>query len=167
MNEPFLGEIRPFSFNYPPKGWATCDGQLLPIGQNTALFGLLGTMYGGDGKTTFGLPDLRGRAGMHVGPHNPQGVGGGQESVTLTTAQIPAHTHVANCSNVPGNRSSPTGKFWAQDSGGNFTFNSAGGATMAATVIGTAGGNQAHTNMQPYFVLNFCIALQGVFPVKN
>ena len=128
MDDPFLGEIRPFAFGFPPKGWASCDGQLLPIAQNTALFSLLGTMYGGDGRTTFALPDLRGRAGIHVNPVHTQGERGGQESVTLTTAQIPLHSHTANCSNVAGTQTSPAGKFWAQDSDGNVVFNNAGGS---------------------------------------
>lgn len=166
MDDPFLGEIRPFAFGFPPKGWASCDGQLLPIAQNTALFSLLGTMYGGDGRTTFALPDLRGRAGMHVNSAHTQGERAGQESVTLTTAQIPPHSHTANCSNVVGTQTSPTGKFWAQDSGGNVVFSSAGGATMAATAVGNVGG-APHPNMQPYLVVNYCIALQGIFPSRS
>ena len=166
MDDPFLGEIRPFAFGFPPKGWASCDGQLLPIAQNTALFSLLGTMYGGDGRTTFALPDLRGRAGMHVNSAHTQGERGGQESVTLTTAQIPLHSHTANCSNVAGTQTSPAGKFWAQDSDGNVVFNNAGGATMAATAIGNTGG-APHPNMQPYLVVNYCIALQGIFPSRS
>ncbi|MBS0424451.1 MAG: phage tail protein [Proteobacteria bacterium] len=166
MDDPFLGEIRPFAFGFPPKGWATCDGQLLPIAQNAALFSLLGTMYGGDGRTTFALPDLRGRAGMHVNSIHTQGERGGQESVTLTTAQIPPHSHMANCSNVTGTQTSPAGKFWAQDSDGNVVFSSTGGATMAATAIGNTGG-EPHPNMQPYLVVNYCIALQGIFPSRS
>lgn len=166
MDDAFLGEIRPFAFGFPPKGWASCDGQLLPIAQNTALFSLLGTMYGGDGRTTFALPDLRGRAGMHVNPAHTQGERGGQESVTLTTAQIPLHSHTANCSNVAGTQTSPAGKFWAQDSDGNVVFNTTGGATMAATAIGNTGG-APHPNMQPYLVVNYCIALQGIFPSRS
>lgn len=135
MSEPYLGEIRPFGFGFTPKGWASCDGQLLLIAQNSALFSLLGTMYGGDGRTTFGLPDLRGRTGMHVKPAHTQGERGGEEGVTLTIAQIPLHSHTANCSNVLGTQTSPAGKFWAQDSDGNVVFSSAGGATMAATAV--------------------------------
>ncbi|NBQ67897.1 MAG: phage tail protein [Nitrosomonadaceae bacterium] len=166
MDDPFLGEIRPFGFGFPPKGWASCDGQLLPIAQNAALFSLLGTMYGGDGRTTFALPDLRGRAGMHVSSVHTQGERGGQESVTLTTAQIPLHSHTANCSNVAGTQTSPAGKFWAQDSDGNVVFSSTGGATMAAAAIGNTGGGP-HPNMQPYLVVNYCIALQGIFPSRS
>lgn len=167
MSEPFLGEIRPFGFNFPPKGWATCDGQLLPIAQNQALFALLGTMYGGDGRVTFGLPDLRARAGMHIDQNHIQGERGGQESVTLTVAQLPPHNHSANCSNMPGTETSPTGEFWAQDANGNVVFNSTGNAAMASAAIGSAGGNEPHANMQPYLVVNYCIALQGIFPSRS
>lgn len=167
MSEPFLGEIRPFGFNFPPKGWASCDGQLLPIAQNQALFSLLGTMYGGDGRVTFGLPDLRGRAGMHTGQGHVQGERGGEEAVALTVAQIPAHSHTANCSNAPGTETGPAGQFWAQDANGNVVFNSTGGAAMAAAAIGVAGGSGPHPNMQPYLVVNYCIALQGIFPSRS
>ncbi|MBL8501020.1 MAG: phage tail protein [Nitrosomonas sp.] len=168
MSEPFLGEIRPFGFGFTPKGWASCDGQLLLIAQNTALFSLLGTMYGGDGRTTFALPDLRGRAGMHPSPVHTQGEPGGQEGVALlTTAQIPLHSHTANCSNGVGTQTNPEGKFWAQDSNKYVVFNSAGGATMAATAIGNTGQSQPHPNMQPYLVVNYCIALQGIFPSRS
>ena len=167
MDEPFLGEIRPFAFGFPPKGWASCDGQLLPIAQNAALFSLLGTMYGGDGRSTFALPDLRGRAGMHLSSLHIQGERAGQEGVALTGAQIPLHSHTANCSNVVGTQTSPAGKFWAQDSDGNVVFNSAGGATMAAAAIGNTGQSQPHPNMQPYLVVNYCIALQGIFPSRS
>lgn len=166
MDEPFLGEIRPFAFGFTPKGWASCDGQLLPIAQNAALFSLLGTMYGGDGRATFALPDLRGRAGMHPSSVHTQGERAGQENVTLTTAQIPPHSHTANCSNVVGTQTSPAGKFWAQDSDGNVVFSSTGGATMAAAAIGNTGG-QPHSNMQPYLVVNYCIAVQGIFPSRS
>lgn len=167
MSEPFLGEIRPFGFYFPPKGWASCDGQLMSITQNSALFALLGTMYGGDGRTTFGLPDLRGRAGMHVSQSHPQGTREGQERVALTTDQLPPHTHAVNCSNVQGTQTSPAGKFWAQDSNGNIVFNGEDGATMAAAAIGNAGESQPHLNMQPYLVVNYCIALQGIFPSRS
>lgn len=166
MDEPFLGEIRPFAFGFTPKGWASCDGQLLPIAQNAALFSLLGTMYGGDGRTTFALPDLRGRAGMHVSSVHTQGERAGQENVTLSTAQIPLHSHTVNCSNTIGNQTSPAGKFWAQDSDGNVVFSSTGGATMASAAIGNTGG-QPHSNMQPYLVVNYCIAVQGIFPSRS
>ena len=167
MSEPFLGEIRPFGFNFPPKGWAACDGQLMPINQNQALFALLGTMYGGNGVTTFGLPDLRGRAGMHVGQGHTQGESAGTEAVTLSTSELPQHTHRANASNVVATQPSPAGKFWAQDSDGNVVYNSTGSAPMAAGAIGTAGGSQPHPNMQPFLAVNYCIALTGIFPSRN
>ena len=167
MSEPFVGEIRPFGFQFAPKGWAECNGQLLAISQNTALFSLLGTMYGGDGRTTFGLPDLRGRAAMHVGQTHPQGERGGAESVTLLTQQLPQHTHAAQCSNVAATQTGPTGKFWAQDASGNVVFNNTDGATMAATAVGSAGGGQPHQNMQPFLVVNYCIALQGIYPSRS
>jgi microcystin-dependent protein len=167
MSEPFLGEIRPFSFGFAPKGWAICNGQLLPINQNQALFALLGTTYGGDGRTTFGLPDLRGRAGMHVSQAHPQGQSGGAESISLTEGQLPRHNHAANASNVPATQPSPAGKFWAQDSDGNIVYNSTGTSAMAAGAIGNAGGGQPHPNMQPYLVVNYCIALQGIFPSRD
>lgn len=167
MSEPFLGEIRPFSFGFAPKGWALCNGQLLSINQNQALFALLGTMYGGNGVTTFALPDLRGRAGMHVGQAHSQGEQAGIESVALSAAQIPSHAHPANASSNTGIQGSPSGGFWAQDSSGNVVYNSAGGAAMAANALGNAGGGQPHNNMQPYLVVNYCIALQGIFPSRN
>jgi microcystin-dependent protein len=167
MSEPFLGEIRPFGFNFVPKGWAQCNGQLLPISQNQALFSLLGTMYGGDGRTTFGLPDLRGRSGMHVSQTHSQGERGGEEGVTLSALQLPRHTHAANCSNGPATQVSPAGKFWAQDSDGNVVFNSTGSATLAPTAIANAGGGQPHPNLQPFLVVNYCIALQGIFPSRS
>lgn len=167
MDEPFIGEIRPFAFGFPPKGWASCDGQSLLIAQNAALFSLLGTMYGGDGRTTFALPDLRGRAGIHPNPAHTQGTRGGTEGVALTTAQIPLHSHTANCSSVLGTQTSPSGKFWAQDSDGNVVFSNTGGATMAAAAIGNTGQSQPHPNMQPYLVVNYCIALQGIFPSRS
>lgn len=167
MSEPFLGEIRPLSFNFAPKGWATCDGQLLPINQNQALFALLGTMYGGNGQTTFGLPDLRGRAGMHVSQTHPQGESAGAESIPLSLAQLPPHSHPANASDVIASQASPAGKFWAQDADGNVVFNSTGATPMAADAIGPAGAGQPHPNMQPFLVVNYCIALQGIFPSRS
>lgn len=167
MSEPFLGEIRPFSFNFAPKGWAACNGQLLPINQNQALFALLGTMYGGNGQTTFGLPDLRGRAAMHVNQAHPQGESAGVESIALIATQLPSHSHPANASNVIASQASPAGKFWAQDSDGNVVFNSTGNAQLAADAIGPSGGGQPHPNMQPFLVVNYCIALQGVFPSRS
>ena len=167
MSEPFIGEIRPFSFGFAPRGWATCDGQLVPISQNSALFALLGTMYGGDGRTTFGLPDLRGRAAMHVASAHPQGQAGGTETVALTSTQMPLHNHAAMASAAPGTQASPAGKFWAQDSSGNVTFSSAGNAPLAAGAIAPQGAGQPHPNLQPYLTVSYCIALQGIFPTRD
>jgi microcystin-dependent protein len=181
MSEPFLGEIIIFAGNFAPRGWALCDGQLLPISQNTALFSILGTTYGGDGRTTFALPDLRGRAPMHAG----QGPGlsdrrlgeqSGTETVTLTTAQIPAHTHTGtvqlNCNSQQGNSPTPTGNFPAADgSGYSADYAAASNAQMAAAggtaTLANTGGGQAHNNLQPYLVVNYIIALQGIFPSRN
>lgn len=167
MSEPFVGEIRPFGFQFAPRGWMECNGQLLAISQYQALFSLLGAMYGGDGRTTFGLPDLRGRAAMHVGQTHAQGQRGGVENVVLTAAQLPQHTHAAECSNVPATQTSPAGKFWAQDANGNVVFNNTGGTTMAPTAIENTGGGQPHQNMQPYLVVNYCIAVEGVYPSRG
>lgn len=161
MAEPFLAEIRLMSFSFPPKGWALCNGQLLPINQNQALFALLGTYYGGDGRTNFGLPNLSGRVPVHR--PNSLGMVGGQRSQTLNITQIPAHTHVMQC--VPDGNSTeePDSRFPGRAAGNAY------GATnqlvaMAGQMVGTAGGGQAHANMQPYLALSFCIALQGIFP---
>ena len=172
MSEPFVGEIRSFGFNFVPRGWAQCNGQLLPISQNTALFSILGTTYGGDGKSTFGLPNLQGIVPMGAG----QGPGltlrdlgetGGSETVTLTTQHIPPHTHPANCNAGNGNQLSPVGNFWAQDVGGSMEYGNAGPSQMASGALGNGGGDQTHNNLQPYQVLNYCIALQGIFPPRG
>ena len=189
MAEPFLSEIRLFAFNFPPKGWALCQGQILPISQNTALFSLIGTFYGGNGTSNFALPDLRGRAAISMG----QGAGlqnysigesGGVEAVALTTAQMPSHTHTADatqvtaalpCVNAAANQSGPTGNVPAiEASGVTATYSSAaadssiGPAGIAATITASvAGGGTAHSNMQPFITLNYCIALQGIFPSRN
>jgi microcystin-dependent protein len=172
MSEPFVGEIRSFGFNFAPTGWAQCNGQLLPISQNTALFSILGTTYGGDGRSTFGLPNLTGAVPMGAG----QGPGltlrdlgetGGSEAVTLTTQQIPPHNHVANCQSGNGNQPAPAGNFWAQDLGGSKEYGNTGPAQMAAGAVGNVGGGLAHNNLQPYQVLNYCIALQGIFPPRS
>ena len=182
MSEPFLGQIQMFGFNFPPRGWAKCDGQLLPISQNSALFSLLGTIYGGDGRTTFGLPDLRGRAAIHEGNgpglnNRPIGSRGGEERVTLSQAQMPSHTHaatsVANAVGPAGNSNDALDNFWADDAGvasGTYHTGPATG-TMAAgavtTTIANVGGNQSHENMSPFLTVNFCIALTGVYPSRN
>jgi len=176
--DPFVGEIRLMAINFPPRGWAFCQGQLMPISQNTALFSLLGTTYGGDGRTTFGLPDLRGRTGVGVGQgpgltNYPLGVKVGAESVTLQTSQLPAHTH-AFTSTVPtnsdlGTELTPTGGYLAAATSPQYNENS-GGQPMAADLVtgqsAAAGNGQAHENRMPFLALNYCIALQGVFPQR-
>lgn len=167
MAEPFLGEIRIFSFVFAPKGWALCNGQLLPINQNQALFALMGTMYGGNGQTNFALPNLRGRVPLHFGDGVTLGQQGGASAVALNATQIPQHTHGFNASASPGTQVSPAGNLLAQNARGTPGFRSASGATMAAGMISQTGGNQPHTNMQPYLVLSFCVALQGIFPSQT
>ena len=163
MSEPFLGELKLMSFNFPPKGWALCNGQFLPINQNQALFALLGTTYGGNGQTTFALPDLRGRVAMHRGNGFNQGQRGGEEVHTLVGQEMPAHNHLVNASNAAGDAADPT--MLAQFSDGY------GGPTsltpLQAATVGNVGGSQPHENRQPYLVLNWCIALQGIFPSRN
>lgn len=167
MAEPFLGEIRLFSFVFAPKGWALCNGQLLPINQNQALFALMGTTYGGDGRVNFALPNLRGRAPLHFGEGITQGQAGGAGSVTLNATQIPQHTHGFNASASPGQQVFPAGNILAQNSRGTAGFRSGPGATMNAGMIASNTGGQAHGNMQPYLVLSFCVALQGIFPSQS
>jgi microcystin-dependent protein len=169
MATPFLAEIKIVSFGFAPKGWALCNGQQLPINQNQALFSILGTTYGGNGQTTFGLPDLRGRAPIHLGP---KGVGttlgeaGGEEVHTIITGEMPTHNHFVNASNTQGDKNVVQGNILAQEVGkpysapGNLT-------TLNAASVSNIGGSQPHNNMQPYLVLNFCIALQGLFPSRN
>jgi microcystin-dependent protein len=174
VSEPFIAEIKMFAGNFAPRGWAFCQGQILSIAQNTALFSLLGTMYGGDGRTTFGLPDLRGRVpvGQGQGPGlSPRAIGelAGVENVTLTAQQMPAHNHAAMASGAKGNTNSPIGKVWSKDAGvqsATYTGNAPDG-TMAANAIGSAGGSQPHENMPPYLGVNFIIALEGIYPSRN
>ena len=172
MSEPFLAEIRLFPYNFAPRGWAFCQGQLLSISQNTALFALHGTTYGGNGQTTFALPDLRGRCSIHVGQGpglSPYDLGqvGGTETVTLNTQQIAPHPHPANCLNGAGNQPAPTNNIWSSDLGGNKLYGTTKAAgTMAPNIIGPSGSGQAHNNIQPYLALNYCIALQGIFPQR-
>jgi microcystin-dependent protein len=164
MSEPFLGEIKIVSFNFPPKGWTVCDGQLLPINQNQALFSILGTTYGGDGMRTFGLPNLQGRMPVHVGNGIVLGEQGGETAHTLNISELPAHNHVA-----VGSTNDPTGlasgNLWAKIGTNPYTAN--GTATMDPSCILPTGGNQPHENMSPYLVLLFIIALQGIFPSQN
>ncbi len=163
MAEPFLSEIRLMSFVFAPKGWALCNGQLLPINQNQPLFSLLGTTFGGDGRVNFALPDLRGRTPIHVGSGHTLGERGGEQAHTLSIAELPTHTHVMQASPTSaGSQALPTNTFLAPL---NNAYHSATTLTslQPATVTNT-GGSQAHLNMQPFLTLNFCIALQGIFP---
>ncbi|HEX8144750.1 MAG TPA: tail fiber protein [Pyrinomonadaceae bacterium] len=167
MGTPFMSEIRIMAFNFAPQGWAQCNGQFLPINQNQALFSLLGTTFGGNGQTTFALPDLRGRIPVHTGPGFNLGQSGGQEFHTLTQSEMAAHTHILQGTNNASTTDNPDGTVVL----GKASINMYGGATnltpMDATVIGNFGGSQAHENRQPFLTLNFCIALQGAFPSRN
>jgi microcystin-dependent protein len=165
MAEPFLSEIRLFSFNFPPKGWAFCNGQLVPINQNQALFSLLGTTYGGNGQTTFALPNLQGRCAMHEGSGFSLGQAGGSESVTITEQTMPQHIHFLQGANKDGAVAVPTGNLL-----GNFNNGYRQPTSLVPLLAGTVsntGGSQPHLNMSPYIVINFCIALQGIFPSPN
>ena len=162
---PFLGEIKIVSFNFPPKGWAFCNGQLLPINQNQALFSLLGTMYGGNGQTNFALPDLRGKTPLHVGAGFVQGQQGGEEAHTLTLSELPAHTHAHQGTSANATASVPTGNVLAA---ANNAYAPAGNLTsLHPSTITNVGGSQPHANVQPYLVLSWCIALQGIFPSQT
>ncbi len=161
MADPFLSEIRIVSFNFPPKGWALCDGQLLPINQNQALFSLLGTTYGGDGRVNFALPDFRGRVPIHVGSWHTLGERGGEQAHTLSTTELPEHSHNVTAASAAVNTGSPLNNTFGSLSGG---YASRPLAAMNPGAVSNVGGSQAHLNMQPYLVLNFVIALQGIFP---
>ncbi len=172
MSEPFIAEIRIFAGNFAPRGWAFCDGQLLPISENSALFSLVGTTYGGDGRTTFGLPDLRGRVPMHAGngpglSDRRLGQKGGAETETLTVNQMPSHTHTARGSNQTANTAKPEGHTWAVDVADSTYTDTAPDVNMNAQAVASTGGSQAHGNVQPYRVVSYIIALQGLFPSRN
>jgi microcystin-dependent protein len=173
--DPFVAEIRIFPFNFAPKGWAFCDGQILPLSQNTALFSLLGTTYGGDGKSNFALPNMQGNAPMHPGQGpglslHDLGETGGSETVSLLESEIPSHSHSLMCLAAPANRTAPGGNSFAKASG---TAPYVTGSPTPSLVnfsdnaVAPAGGDQPHNNMQPYLTLNFCIALQGVYPPRT
>lgn len=167
MAEPFLSEIRIFSFNFPPKGWAFCNGQLLPINQNQALFSLLGTTYGGDGRVNFALPNLRGNVPIHMGNGFTLGQRGGQPAHTVTMSEMPAHTHSVNVNTTTTGRVNiPTNNYPADSSPSN-TYVASPNTTFAPQVVSLIGGSQPHNNMQPSLVLNMCIALQGIFPSQT
>ena len=170
MAEPFLSEIRIFSFGFPPKGWALCDGQLLPINQNQGLFSLLGTTYGGDGRVNFGLPNLQGRVPIHQGSGHTLGEVGGEQAHTLSISEIPTHVHFAMGNNTTAGTSDPTNAFFAQAGaalGSVYVSPPSNLAAMNPAAIANTGGSQAHLNMQPFLTLNFCIALQGIFPSQT
>jgi microcystin-dependent protein len=167
MSEPFLAEIRIMGFNFPPRGWATCDGQILPINQNQSLFALMGTTYGGDGRTSFGLPDLRGRSPRHNGGTN--GGKAGEETHPLTEAEIPGHDHTVQGTNNAQNLIDPTDALQAKTAGGrrSVTPYVTGNNLTPMVATSSSGSGSGHNNMQPYLTLNFVIALQGLFPSRN
>lgn len=173
--DPYIGEIRIFAGNYAPKDWALCNGQLLPIAQNTALFALLGTHYGGDGKTNFALPDLRGRAPMHQGSGpglSPRqlGVAGGSTTAMLDITQIPQHSHQGGCVATAANQADPANAVWAATGGGKggggAGYQAAANTQMNPQALAPSGAGQVHNNMQPYLGINFIIALQGIYPMQ-
>jgi microcystin-dependent protein len=173
--DPFVAEIRMFGFNFAPKGWATCDGQILPLSQNTALFSLLGTMYGGDGRSNFALPNLDGSAPMFFGQgpgltEHFEGESGGSDTVTLIQSEMPSHTHTMQAANFPGDIQAPTDQTTlARSTGGNgYQSNAAQNLVpLNPSALPPAGGGQPHNNLMPYLTLTFCIALQGVFPPRG
>jgi microcystin-dependent protein len=168
MSEPFIGEIKIMSFNFPPKGWAMCNGQLLPINQNQALFSLLGTTYGGDGRVNFGLPNLQGRTPIHMGNGHTLGERGGEQAHTLSISELPTHTHTANAANVPATANAPSNTpMIAQSVGANMYGAASNLGSMSKQALANVGGSQAHLNMQPFVTLSFCIALQGIFPSQT
>lgn len=169
MSEPFLAEVRMVGFTFAPRGWAFCDGQILPINQNQSLYSLLGTIYGGDGRTTFALPDLRGRTPIHSSDSHPLGQRGGVETHTLSKTEIPAHSHVFRVSTAPATERTPGGQVLAETLP-NFPIYykpNSSTTTLGSGTVANAGGGQTHENMQPYSTLNYCIAMQGLFPSRN
>jgi microcystin-dependent protein len=173
MTNPFVAEIRIFATNFAPTGWATCDGQILPVSQNTALFSLLGTFYGGNGASTFALPDLQGRAPMHPGQgpglsDHSLGEPGGSEAVTLSYDEMPVHVHAMQGTAGIANQNNPTDRLLGRPFGGGSIYKAPGALVpLAVEAVATAGGSQPHNNMMPYLTLTFCIALQGVFPSRS
>ena len=166
MAQAFISEVRIFSFSFAPKGWAQCNGQLMPINQNQALFSLLGTTYGGDGRTTFGLPNLQGKLAMHMGNGYSEGAVGGEQAHTLALVEMPAHSHQvfasANAPNVPG----PANNFFASNTGFK-PYGTPANEQLAGAAVSNNGSSQPHNNMSPYTTVNFCMCLQGIFPSRN
>ena len=168
MAEPFLGEIRVMSFSFAPKGWALANGQLLPINQNQALFSLLGTTFGGDGRVNFALPDLRGRTPVHEGSGHTLGERGGEQAHTLSISELPTHVHMAQASSEPAKTNVPESSTILAQSTASQLYGPPNNLTaMAPNAIANVGGSQPHLNMQPFLTLSFCIALQGIFPSPN
>lgn len=168
MSEPFLSEIKIVSFNFPPKGWALCNGQFLPINQNQALFALLGTTYGGNGQTTFALPNLRGRVPIHMGNGHTLGEAAGSTSVTVNIQQLPTHLHPLNATTATATTNAPSTSVVLAASSASTLYKAPNSLeTMATNAVTSVGGSQPHNNMMPYLVLNFIIALQGIFPSRN
>jgi len=168
MSEPFLAEVRIVGFNFAPRGWAFCDGQILPINQNQSLYSLLGTIYGGDGRTSFALPDMRGRTPIHVGGGHTQGQKSGEEAHTLSTNEMPQHTHPLRASTGGANSNQAPGNVLAQTAATDPAYLSLSSpVNMSASAVTATGGGQAHDNSQPSIALSFCIALQGLFPSRN
>jgi microcystin-dependent protein len=167
MSEPFLAEIRIYAFNFAPRGWAFCDGQILPINQNQSLYSLLGTTYGGDGRTSFALPDMRGRTPIHVGEGHQQGQKSGEESHSISVSEIPNHSHQIQATNEQANKDDPEDNLWAAQPDGTHYGSAGSDTSMSNASISSSGGGQAHENMQPFLTVMFAIALQGLFPSRN
>lgn len=174
MSTPFLAEIRIFGFNFPPRGWAQCDGQILPINQNQSLYSLLGTTYGGDGRTTFGLPDLRGRTALHEGTEGGNtyqlGTKAGEETHVLLVNEIPSHNHPLHAfsEDATANPNQPQNNLWAKATASTYhTLSVSSTSKLSANAVGNTGGSQDHENMEPFLAVNFCIAITGVFPSRN
>lgn len=165
MGTPFIGDILMVSFSFPPKGWALCNGQLLPINQNQAVFSLLGTTYGGDGRQTFALPNLQGRIPMHMGNGFTLGEQGGEQSHTLAPSELPTHTHLVSANSAPGTVATPLNNVLAH--GSKAAYGATPDLLMSSSAVSSVGGNQPHENMPPYLVINFIIALQGIFPSQT
>ncbi|KIL35593.1 tail collar protein [Cohnella kolymensis] len=167
MSEPFLGQIQAFPYGFVPRGWAACNGQLLQINTNQALFSLLGNIYGGDGRTNFALPDLRGRVPVHADNSVPLGRAFGEEAHTLTVNEIPAHNHLISANTSGSTSSKPSGNVWGVTPDTASSYTTSANTQMSPAALANSGGSQAHSNMQPYLVLTYCIALTGIFPSRN